>query len=128
MSPYRIHHGAESVAEEQSINLISNGAPGAFTLEFSYADETYTTGAIDLDASQLAVQSALDGAFDIEGANIAVEFWNGAQLRVSFGGTLVGEDVASLVVILQSEIEAAELEQSVVASKLWRHSCGRRCC
>ena len=49
----------------------------------------------------------------LSGATATVSFWNGSELRVTFGGTLAGIDLARLTGTAESAVTPAALLQTI---------------
>ncbi|MDP1573114.1 MAG: hypothetical protein Q8M04_02640, partial [Pseudomonadota bacterium] len=110
-APYEIVAGREAQAEVQRIVFNGDAKRGSFTLTLSHGGQDYTTAAIQLSASQAEVQAALDAAFTLAGAEIDVAFWSGKELRISFGGSLSGQDIAALQATVHADAGSAVLAQ-----------------
>jgi len=88
-------------------------------LSLSHGSQTYTTASISRSATAAQVQSALNAALatlSVSGvaASAVVDFWNGGELRVTFGGGLAGVDVAQLTGSAAATVEPAGLAQTAV--------------
>ena len=63
VTPYNKVQGAEAVGETQKVLITTTATAGTLTLSLTHGGTTYTTQALSLEATQAAVQAALDSAF-----------------------------------------------------------------
>ena len=108
--PYNVTQGRAPQAELQRVTIDTEAAQGTLRLSLEHGGQTHTTAAISFDATQAEVQDAINTGFvEITAAAVEVTFWNGRELAVSFGGSLVGEDVSLLAATATAAVEAAQL-------------------
>ena len=98
VKPIRVVNGSAKVAAEQTVSFTTAAQDADFTLALTYGGKTYTTASLSLQASQEDVQAAVTKAFGaIAGASVSVSAWTGKALSLSFGGSLAGQAVPSVV-------------------------------
>ncbi|MBV5341721.1 MAG: LEPR-XLL domain-containing protein, partial [Deltaproteobacteria bacterium] len=104
VKPYNSIQGLAAVGESQQAVITTSATDGSFTISFG----SQTTAALKLDATKAEVQTALS-AIAAEGATITVDSFTGEELRLSFGGTLVGTDVAAISLTVTPVAASVEL-------------------
>ncbi|MCX7258156.1 MAG: hypothetical protein NTZ64_15960, partial [Polaromonas sp.] len=94
---YRLDQsGAAAIAEVQTIKVDNSGQRGTFSLSLTQGGKLYTTAAIAFGSTAAVVQSALTAALaGLSGASVSVT-GTGGLYQVSFGGSLLGVNVAPL--------------------------------
>ena len=97
------------IGEIQNISIDTVGA-GTFVVSLSHNGGTYTTKAIDLDASAAQVEEALNEALSAIDGRVSVggseRDWN-----ITFAGTLAGQDVNLL------EVDVIPAEAEILVNK-----------
>lgn len=91
----RVFAGITAVNEVQRLTVTATG--GTFVLMFTYGGVTKATAPIAYNASGATATAALEALSNIGTGNVVVTK-SSADFIVTFGGTLAGTDVPSLVV------------------------------
>ncbi|MEC9103408.1 MAG: hypothetical protein VX878_06325, partial [Pseudomonadota bacterium] len=103
---YTISPKAGSVAPATGAVHVLEGyaadVQGSFTLSFAYGGSTYTTGAIDAQASASVMAAAVaaasngSGAFSATGATVEVSVTAQDQWKLTFGGAALGAEIPAI--------------------------------
>ena len=89
--------GSTASGEVQRVKVSSTGQ-GEFVLSLSDSGKTYTAQKLAFGATAAAVQTALNTALAGSGATVAVTKAANGDYLVSFGGNLLGKNVAEMTV------------------------------
>ena len=99
--PTRENHGRTAVAEGQRIVIGTPGLSDTVRISLTHNGQTYQSDEFSRLAETSDVQTAINNGFaSLSGANVTVVVWTGTTLKLIFGGTLAGVDVADVVVDL----------------------------
>ena len=99
VTPYEVQAGKAATGEEQQVTLTTTAREASYTLSLVHGGTTYTTGAISITGTRADAQAAVDQAFaGLAGAQVEVISFTGKGLALRFGGSLAGQDIATLTV------------------------------
>ncbi len=113
--PTRENHGRSPVAEGQRIVIGTPGLSDTVRISLTHNGQTYQSDEFSRLAETSDVQTAINNGFaSLSGANVTVGVWTGTTLKLSFGGTLAGVDVADVVVDLT--VNSVDTQLTVVTA------------
>ncbi|MEN9776203.1 MAG: hypothetical protein RL322_3273, partial [Pseudomonadota bacterium] len=109
VAPINIVQGQAKSGELQSVRFVSTARSVELKLGFSHGGQGVQSALIDSGMTRAEVQAIVDAALDDLSAALdptrpgfvataEVAFWNGRELQVRFGGSLLGVDVAPITV------------------------------